>query len=227
MDHPMQSPTPHARCRCGAKTRQGGECASWAMPNGRCRMHGGLSLGGVASPTFKTGRWSKYIPGRMLERYQEAQADDALLELREDIALLDSRLADVLSRVDTGESGSLWRQARAAWEASQSADVASAVAAKLELEDLFTRGVADYAAWGEVQRLLQERRKVVESERKRQIELQQMITVERALLLVTAVVDSVRTHVNDPAVLGAISQDLLRLTAGAGRDVVDGHARRD
>jgi len=31
--------------RCGARTRCGGSCRQPAMPNGRCRMHGGLSTG--------------------------------------------------------------------------------------------------------------------------------------------------------------------------------------
>jgi hypothetical protein len=31
--------------RCGAKTRSGAPCRSAAMPNGRCRMHGGPSTG--------------------------------------------------------------------------------------------------------------------------------------------------------------------------------------
>ena len=31
--------------RCGARTRNGGSCKSPAMPNGRCRMHGGKSTG--------------------------------------------------------------------------------------------------------------------------------------------------------------------------------------
>src|SRR5512145_1643807 len=31
--------------RCGAHTRAGGCCRQPAMPNGRCRMHGGLSTG--------------------------------------------------------------------------------------------------------------------------------------------------------------------------------------
>ena len=30
---------------CGARTRQGGQCGHLAMPNGRCRFHGGLSTG--------------------------------------------------------------------------------------------------------------------------------------------------------------------------------------
>ncbi len=32
-------------CRCGARTRQGLACRNPAMPNGRCRMHGGGSTG--------------------------------------------------------------------------------------------------------------------------------------------------------------------------------------
>ena len=31
--------------RCGARTRSGTACRSPAMPNGRCRMHGGASTG--------------------------------------------------------------------------------------------------------------------------------------------------------------------------------------
>jgi hypothetical protein len=35
----------HLSRRCGARTRRGSQCRSPAMPNGRCRMHGGLSPG--------------------------------------------------------------------------------------------------------------------------------------------------------------------------------------
>ncbi|WP_336491070.1 HGGxSTG domain-containing protein [Methylobacterium nigriterrae] len=35
----------HLSPRCGAKTRSGRPCCSPAMPNGRCRMHGGASPG--------------------------------------------------------------------------------------------------------------------------------------------------------------------------------------
>ena len=36
------------RKRCGAKTRSGAPCKTPAMPNGRCRMHGGSTRGGGA-----------------------------------------------------------------------------------------------------------------------------------------------------------------------------------
>ncbi|MGB6174892.1 MAG: HGGxSTG domain-containing protein [Methylocella sp.] len=42
----MQNKLPlHLRRRCGARTRSGSRCRSPAMPNGRCRLHGGMSLG--------------------------------------------------------------------------------------------------------------------------------------------------------------------------------------
>src|SRR5256714_69970 len=42
----MRSKLPmHLSPRCGARTRSGNSCRAPAMPNGRCRMHGGLSQG--------------------------------------------------------------------------------------------------------------------------------------------------------------------------------------
>ena len=41
--------------RCGARTRRGTVCQSPAMPNGRCRIHGGKSPG--APRGERNGRW--------------------------------------------------------------------------------------------------------------------------------------------------------------------------
>lgn len=48
--------------RCNAKTRAGTPCKNWGMRNGRCRMHGGKSYGGYASPRLKHGWYSTYFP---------------------------------------------------------------------------------------------------------------------------------------------------------------------
>jgi hypothetical protein len=53
--------------RCGAKTRSGAPCRSAAMPNGRCRMHGGPSTGprteagkaAIRASRTKHGRYSQ------------------------------------------------------------------------------------------------------------------------------------------------------------------------
>ncbi len=44
--------------RCGAKTRAGGKCGHYAMPNGRCRYHGGKSTG-AKTPRIKHGYYTK------------------------------------------------------------------------------------------------------------------------------------------------------------------------
>ena len=48
--------------RCGARTRGGRPCWRPAMPNGKCRIHGGLSPGaprGSANGRFKDGYWTR------------------------------------------------------------------------------------------------------------------------------------------------------------------------
>ena len=49
--------------RCNAKTRAGTPCKNWGrFSSGRCRMHGGKSYGGYASPGLKHGWYSTYFP---------------------------------------------------------------------------------------------------------------------------------------------------------------------
>ena len=50
----------HAARRCGARTRRGTPCRAPAMPNGRCRMHGGRSPGAPPGNrhAWKHGRYS-------------------------------------------------------------------------------------------------------------------------------------------------------------------------
>src|SRR5215218_2595591 len=51
----------HLSRRCGAKTRNERPCRSPAMPNGRCRMHGGASPGapkGEHNGNYRHGRFT-------------------------------------------------------------------------------------------------------------------------------------------------------------------------
>jgi len=43
--HGVRGGDPRTAPRCGARTRAGTPCKGPAMPNGRCRMHGGASTG--------------------------------------------------------------------------------------------------------------------------------------------------------------------------------------
>jgi hypothetical protein len=50
--------------RCGAKTRKGTPCRSAAMPNGRCRMHGGCSTGAKTAEGIERIRKARTKHGR-------------------------------------------------------------------------------------------------------------------------------------------------------------------
>jgi hypothetical protein len=186
------------------------------MPNGRCRLHGGLTPSGIASPNYKHGRYSEVLPARLQGRYKAARDDGELLALREDVALTDARLADLIARVDTGESGALWKklqETRLAFMAARRADdpIGQAEAITTIMETI-GRGHSDYAAWREIGGVLEQRRKLVESERKRLIEMQQTITAEQAMVLVQALLASIRTHATERAALAAIQADFIQLT---------------
>jgi len=187
------------------------------MPNGRCRMHGGNARSGIAAPTYTHGRHSKYMPTRLQPRYAEAQLDPQLLELRSEIALLDARLADLLLRVDTGESGTIWRElAQARTDlivARRGGDAEGQAHAINTMLELIGRGHADYAAWHEVLSAIEQRKRIVESERRRLIEMQQTMTVEKAMLLVGAIAGIIKAHVTDPDQLRAISADIRSLVS--------------
>lgn len=178
-------------------------------------MHGGKSLAGPASGSFKHGRYSRYLPERLLARYHESEADPEKLALDAELAVIDARLAEVLQRVDSGETGSLWTELRTKWHVMEQALASGDAAfgpAMQEVGTLISRGHADRIAWNDVVTLIRERTKLVESERKRRVEMQQMVSVEHATALLALLVDAVRQHVQDDEALRAVQSEYARLT---------------
>src|SRR5215204_7634646 len=105
-------PLPGTKQACGAKTRRGTPCQNPAMKNGRCRMHGGLTPRGTDLPQFKHGRYSKSLPDRIVERYEQPLADEERHDLADEIALAEMKVDDLLSKIDRGESDELWIELR-------------------------------------------------------------------------------------------------------------------
>lgn len=206
--------------QCNAKSKSTGErCKQPAVAGStKCRFHGGLTPRGVASPHFVHGRRSKYLPSRLMEHYQEALDDPRLLELRDDIALLDARLAELIGRVsgdvDVGpvrwrELQNLFKAYNAAIQAGKTEDVEAIYAAMFAL---INKAVSDYAVWDTIQEAIQQRRRLVESERQRLVQMQQMVTAEQAVSAMTALVSAVRANVRDSVVLANIQTEYERLT---------------
>jgi len=203
---------------CGARKRKSNDiCRSTViMRNGRCRIHGGATPVGAMSKNFKTGKYSKDAPTRLLAAYEGARQDPQLLENREEIALIDARIQDLLRRVDTGESRLAWAKAQkalATYDAAMKRSEGTEAAAAFDtLRDIIRHGVGDTAAWNDLNAQIALRMKLAESERRRLVELSQTITVEQALLLIGQLSGIINTEVKDPKERAAIARQFRAIT---------------
>lgn len=203
--------------QCTATSKQSGErCKRPASPGKEvCYIHGGKTPSGIASPHFKSGRYSKSLPGRILERYTEFLSDENILALDDEIALVSARIAELLGNLEHGDLGARWLELQKHYElmvqAVASQDLGAGRAAFEALGAVIKEGADEFLSWSQISELLESRRKLVDTERKRLVDAQQVITSEQAMVLVTALIDSVRRNVRDPATLTSIQADLTRV----------------
>ena len=110
--------TPEGRAVCGRRRKRKNAviedeaCMAGPTSNGACRVHGG----GAGPPLSAGGRYSKVLRGwRGL--YEEARTNQALLDTREDLALMDAALAPLLRRAEEGDCPGWRAKVRDAFEA--------------------------------------------------------------------------------------------------------------
>ena len=95
---------PHANF-CGAKTRSGLPCRNRAMPNGRCRMHGGKSTGPPQGNknAVKTGEYETIWLDALEPEERvlfHAVDTDVLRQIDEEIRLVTIRERRMLQRIE-------------------------------------------------------------------------------------------------------------------------------
>ena len=208
----MDKPKGEAYIVCGALTRAGGQCPNWAMPNGRCYHHGGAHPKHKGVVRLLRGRFAADVPERLTERYVKAVKDPRLIELRDDLALMETRLAELLRHVDALATGDLWTAVGKKYREVQAAKNAADLRAVLtELGDLIERGRDEHAAWGEIRSTIDQRRRLAESERQRLMEAQQMVTVEQMMSMLALVQDIVMRYVQDRGIRQSIATEFSRL----------------
>ncbi|NIV94971.1 hypothetical protein GWN42_19815, partial [candidate division KSB1 bacterium] len=89
------------RCHAWSR-RQGRQCLRVAMKGSNmCYVHGGASPVGMQASRYKHGRYSKYLPANLREKYEQMTRDPELLSLRNEIEMVSARIAELLETLDT------------------------------------------------------------------------------------------------------------------------------
>ena len=209
--------------KCGAKLKRTDPpryCKrNKAKGRTRCKIHGGASLRGIESGTFKHGRYSKALPGGLADKYAERLADPDILSMVPDIALLDARLEELLETSNVNLSA--WDDLRELLEAMTTAvragDMDRARSAVTALTDAVEAGAHEASKWRDVVGLVKERRSIVDTERKLQYDEANAIKMDAMLVLQQATLAIIHRHVMDPATRAAITADFHRVEAGGRR----------
>lgn len=213
--------------QCNAKAKSTGvQCNRKAVTGStKCQVHGGVTPRGMASPHFKTGKYSKYLPQNLLNAYEDVQTDDNLLSVRGDIQLIDVLIRSKLINLDTGESAQHWiallKCIIDARKALRSEDYGGLHKQLDEMEALADKRRLHYATEQEIANQLEQRRKLVDTEQKIILGKQQAITAEQAMMLMSAVLESVRRNVTDDTALTNIQADFIRLVGGTVRQRIE------
>lgn len=150
---------------------------------------------------YQTGRYSKLIPGTLRDRYELALADERLLSLRNAIALVDARVAELLEDFENTRPADFWEQLKKTWAsfmyAVRANNAEEQVKLVRELDAMIGSGADGARLWEEVLSTLEQQRKLIESEQRRLTSLQQTITVEQAIALLGQMVSLVKRSVYD------------------------------
>jgi hypothetical protein len=207
--NPIQSVTPNT---CGAKTRNGTPCANPPVTGrNRCRMHGGTQPRGIDHPRHKDSIRSR-LPERLAEKYIAAENDPDLLSLNHEIRITDIFLHEALGNLDDAPPLSLWKAISKEWaslKASQRRGDTESSRRHLDtLDGLIERGYRDSDARAEALDIMDKRRKLVESQSKREIALEQSVPVPQVMMLFSAVGQVVMKYVDSPAQRAALAAEL-------------------
>ena len=181
----------------------------WAMPNGRCPLHGGKTPAGIASVHFKTGRYAKDLPVKLAANYLAARNDPEIHSLKDEIGVAQARLQELFGRLETSDLGHAWMNLAATWalftKYRSAGDVPAMTNALTDFEAIIQQGQQDYLLWQEIGGTIKLLSSLRLNEHKRLVDLQTMMSALDAERLW-----GVTQHIVRDAILAYADTDVAR-----------------
>lgn len=220
------------RVVCGAKKRDGGLCTQPCISGAnRCYMHNGRPSVGPANGSAKDLAYSKLLPAHYRNSFAEHLADPDLSSLKRQVALLGAREEELLGHLPTAESASSWVQVKkgvanmhSAFADLQAGNTTSAGVKMREsmqiLSDAIEAGLLNERVWGELIGVMEQKRKLVEAEVRREARLSEVMTPEQLGWLLQRIANIFRDFIRDPKDL-RLAVLSLRALIGGNSELVD------
>jgi hypothetical protein len=202
------------RCQAFVKDRSR-QCEKAAREGFKvCEFHGAGRRDSPGGRPPKHGRFSKRLPKSILAMFDEAMLDPTMLELRSEIALVTTRTEELVSTLSSNQVS--LNKIVLAYEtlelAFESADDPDAVATAMRsLKTCINSASSLRYTWNEILTLIQHRKSLVESERRRLLENKAMLSVDQLMLLMAQIQQVVLKEVISPEVRSRIALGLKEL----------------
>jgi hypothetical protein len=180
--------------RCGARTRHG-FCKKWPVKGRtRCFKHGGKTPVGIATKNFKTGLFSKSMPRQFAQKFAAAASDPELLSLARHVALINTRLLQLLEEFGQARVSVVKvKEAKAEFlKAHASGDQAALQVATNFMMKAIDGSVDEDDRWEKIDWAVESVRKLIDSIQKHQVQTAQIMTLMQAQALFTNLAMSVR-----------------------------------
>lgn len=202
--------------RCKMIKRDGERCKNPVRPGWTvCRSHGAgypSRPGGLNDGQIADARHVKHLPNRLLDKFEEFLTDPEYVSMREEVALVDTRIAERLEMLSSSDTEAAWVKVRQVAIILDGDNISAEdiVKCRASLARAF-EAVADNEVWTEVLELIERRRRLADTERRRIVDAQQMLTIQEANVLVATLMNIVMKHVKDPEIRRAIADEMKRI----------------
>lgn len=227
---PLEEATFEGQCS-GRRMFDGKRCRlNGSQEDGRCIRHteveAGLAIVKSETSIVKSGRYSRVLPKSLAQKYSKQLQDNDLLELNDEIALIDMRVGEMLLMLPDNAGESSWIGAKKAFEnlmiAVDNGDIDAVDSARKTMDDALNTGESEIAQWDSIVKMVDVRRKLVESQRKRLVEMQTTISADDVVGILAVIQNSIKARVLEYVedrevarrIFEGIGQDLARILHG-------------
>lgn len=181
----------------------------------KCKAHSRSLVNKPKTLNQEFSRYKSSLPPNLLKRLIEVESDPDKLSLEAELDMITARLREVFERLDSRQSTLAWKMVEDGYRllntSVRSSDVQGIKTGLGMLREALQR--SDYPVWHDLVNLIQNRTRLVESQRRSMVEKAEVITLAEMMGVLATVQSIIFDVVTDDMSRATISQRFAALVA--------------